>query len=106
LLSQLGLGNLRYLFERWRLLRSNDDRQEQLAKIISANHSDTVYYLREFHRARIPVVEEVYDAAFTERERKQIEASVEHLSTSVEKPRSFTKLLLLYEKDPELLHEV
>ena len=82
-LSQLGLGNLRYLTERWQLMRSDDDSQDQLARIICAGHSDTVFYLREFHRPKIPIVEEVYDAEFTERERKQIEASVEHLSTSL-----------------------
>lgn len=105
-LVQLGLGNLRYLFEARGWPHSLDDRQAQLASAICAADTETVFFLREFHRPRIAAIEEIYEARLTSKERKRVDAAVSHLSLSDEKPRSLTKLLLLYAKDAHLLQEI
>lgn len=107
-LAGLGVGNLSMFCERALIAKPEDSTDRVLASVLLANgDAETVVHLREFLRRRTDVVEQTFAAAFTRREQHGIETQVRDLSrrrTEVLKPLS--KLLLLYQKCPDRLHDV
>lgn len=106
-LSELGPGNQKFLCEQAQIPRDPDASKEDLVKLLSNSApSHTLIHLREFMQRRVTEIEETYSTQFKDGERKTFEADIGNLSNATEQMKVFTKLLLLYRKDPALLRDI
>lgn len=104
----LGRGNCRLLCEEARIAYSATSSESDLsAVLLRESDQPTLIHLKEFSKRRTDWIEKVFATVFTKKKQQGLETNVMELGTSSsEKLKVFTKLLLIYRRSPKALLDI